>query len=130
MADRQRPVKTRFFVISDTHGLETLAKDTTPDHQVDVVIHSGDLTTESKLEEYKASIRLLHTINAPLEIAIAGNHDFTMDIPAFQRKVADVKPPLDPTLVQQTYGYKGEARNYLTEELELLSLTKGLTNFD
>jgi hypothetical protein len=128
MADRQRPVKTRFLVISDTHGLETLAKDT-PSHSVDVVIHCGDLTTESKLEEYKASIRLLHTINAPLKIAIAGNHDFTMDIPTFQRKVADVKPPLDPTLVQQTYGYEGEARKLFDREVGITFLDEGTHEF-
>ena len=128
MADRQRPVKTRFLVISDTHGLEKLAKDTL-NHSIDVVIHCGDLTTESKLEEYKASIRLLHTINAPLKIVIAGNHDFTMDIAAFRRKVADVKPPLDSTLVQQTYGYEGEARKLFDRQVGITFLDEGTHEF-
>ncbi|KAF7719162.1 Uncharacterized protein PECH_001800 [Penicillium ucsense] len=128
MTDRQRPIKTRFLVLSDTHGLEKLAKDTSK-HTIDVVIHCGDLTTESKLEEFKASIRLLNTINAPLKIAIAGNHDFTMDIAAFRRKVADVKPPLDPTLVKQTYGYDGEARKLFDKQVGITFLDDGTHEF-
>ncbi|KAI2791998.1 hypothetical protein POX_b02029 [Penicillium oxalicum] len=110
MADRQQPIKTLFLVISDMHGLKKLARDTL-NHSVDVVILCGDLSTDSEFEEYKASISFLRTINAPLKIAIAGNHDFTMDIATFRRKVAYVKPPLNPSLVQQVYGYGGEARN-------------------
>lgn len=57
-----------------------------PLQHADVAIHCGDLTEESKLEEYRASIQLLKDIHAPLKLVIAGNHDFTMDIPAFRKK--------------------------------------------
>ena len=86
-----------------------------PFQHADVAIHCGDLTEESKLEEYQASIRLLKDINAPLKLVIAGNHDFTMDIPAFRKKVADARPPLDPDLVRKVYGDYGDARQILED---------------
>ncbi|KAJ5826595.1 hypothetical protein N7447_003358 [Penicillium robsamsonii] len=81
----------------------------------DVAIHCGDLTTESKLDEYKASIRFLQAVNAPLKLVIAGNHDFNMDIPIFQRKVAEAQP-LDSKLVQKIYGNCEDARGLFNEE--------------
>ena len=102
-------VKTRFLILSDTHGMEFRSEDRPLQH-ADVAIHCGDLTEESKLEEYEASIRLLKDIHAPLKLVIAGNHDFTMDIPAFRKKVADARPSLDPDLVRKVYGDYGAAR--------------------
>ena len=102
-------VKTRFFILSDTHGME-FGSEERPSHHADVAIHCGDLTEESKLEEYRASLRLLIDIQAPLKLVIAGNHDFTMDIPAFREKIANARPPLDPDLVRKVYGDYGEAR--------------------
>lgn len=107
-------VKTRFLILSDTHGMEFRPEDR-PFQHADVAIHCGDLTEESKLEEYQASIRLLKDINAPLKLVIAGNHDFTMDIPAFRKKVADARPPLDPDLVRKVYGDYGDARQILED---------------
>lgn len=101
--------KTQFLILSDTHGMEFGSEDR-PSHHADVAIHCGDLTEESKLEEYRASLRLLIEIQAPLKLVIAGNHDFTMDIPAFKEKVANAWPPLDPDLVRKVYGDYGEAR--------------------
>ena len=102
-------VKTRFFVLSDTHGIE-FEREERSSHHADVAIHCGDLTEESKLEEYRATFRLLMDIQAPLKLVIAGNHDFTMDIPAFKEKVVHARPPLDPDLVKKVYGDYGEAR--------------------
>ncbi len=81
-----------------------------PFQHADVAIHCGDLTEESKLEEYRTSIRLLKDICATLKLVIAGNHDFTIDVPAFRKKVADARPPLDPELVRKVYGNDGGAR--------------------
>ena len=107
-------VKTRFLILSDTHGMEFQLEDR-PFQHADVAIHCGDLTEESKLEEYRASIRLLKDLRAPLKLVIAGNHDFTMDIPAFKKKVADARPPLDPDLVRKVYGDYGDARQILED---------------
>jgi Icc-related predicted phosphoesterase len=102
-------IKTRLLIISDTHGL-----DFSPAHKplqhADVAIHCGDLTDGSKLEEFRTAIQLLKDINAPLELVIAGNHDFTMEIPAYEKKVAESASPLDPELVTKEYGAPGEAR--------------------
>ncbi|CAI7630287.1 unnamed protein product [Penicillium glandicola] len=109
-------VKTRFLVFSDTHGLDCPPEFVSRQY-ADVAIHCGDLTTESKIDEYKASIRFLRAVNAPLKLAIAGNHDFTMDSPTFQRKVAEAQP-LDPRLIQKFYGSYGEARELFSAEKE------------
>lgn len=107
-------IKTRCFILSDTHGIEFERERKFSQH-VDVAIHCGDLTEESKLEEYRASVRLLMEIQAPLKLVIAGNHDFTLDTPAFRKKVADARPPLDPDLVRKVYGNDGEARQLLDD---------------
>lgn len=109
---RPASVRTRFLILSDTHGMGFRSEDKPLQH-ADVAIHCGDLTEESKLEEYRASIQLLKDIHAPLKLVIAGNHDFTMDIPAFRKKVADARPPLDPELVRKVYGDYGGARHIL-----------------
>ena len=79
-------IKTSFLVLSDTHGHE-IPPDYLKQH-ADVVIHCGDLTTESKIDEFKSAIELLRNSKAPLKLVIPGNHDFTLDIPIFQRKIA------------------------------------------
>ncbi|KAJ5197860.1 uncharacterized protein N7498_006977 [Penicillium cinerascens] len=121
-------IKTRFLLISDTHGLDRLPDSVLRQH-ADVAIHCGDLTTESKLDEYKASIRLLQAVNDPLKLVIAGNHDFTLDIPVFQRKVAEAQPRLDHRLVEKTYGYNGEARGLFTDAIGITFLDEGTHPF-
>lgn len=102
-------VKTRFLILSDTHGTE-FGSENRPLQHADVAVHCGDLTEESKLDEYRASMRPLKEIHAPLKLVIAGNHDFTMDTPIFRKKVADARPALDADLVKKVYGDYGEAR--------------------
>ncbi|KAL2056278.1 hypothetical protein ABVK25_003301 [Lepraria finkii] len=107
-------IKTRLLIISDTHGIDFNPADR-PLQRADVAIHCGDLTDGSKLEEFRTAIQLLQVINVPLKLAIAGNHDFTMDIPVFEKKVAEATPPLDPELVAKEYGARGEARQLFEE---------------
>lgn len=102
-------INTRFLILSDTHG-EDFRPQINASQPVDVAIHCGDLTEESKVDEFRTTLKLLTAINAPLKLVIAGNHDFTMDIPQFKKKVSDVQPPLDPDLVKKVYGDFGEAR--------------------
>ncbi|KAJ5464240.1 hypothetical protein N7475_007375 [Penicillium sp. IBT 31633x] len=109
-------VNTRYLIFSDTHGLEN-PPNFVLRHDADVAIHCGDLTTESKIDEHKASVRFLRAVNAPLKPVIAGNHDFSMNIPVFQRKVADAQP-LDPELVEKFYGCYQEARGLFDQEKE------------
>ena len=107
-------VNTRLFIISDTHGqpgqgMKALGR-------VDVAIHCGDLTEESRIEEYQSALNLLKEINAPLKLVIAGNHDFTMDEPAFERKISEARQTLEPELVAKFYGRPGESRQLFESE--------------
>ena len=99
-------ILTKFFVISDTHG-EPLQRMFNAE-DIDVAIHCGDLTEESKIDEYKASIDLLKQIQAPLKLVIAGNHDFSMDIPIFKKKIAHAN--FEKDLIEREYGAFGKAR--------------------
>ena len=100
-------IPTRIIVLSDTHG-DGLNKDCLA--AADVVLHCGDLTEESKLHEFETAIATLKTLHAPVKLVIAGNHDFTLDIPTFRTKLAAITPALDAPLVQREYGGFGEAR--------------------
>jgi predicted phosphodiesterase len=122
--------KTRLLVISDTHGLEFTAENR-PRQHVDVVIHCGDLTEESKLHEFRSAVRLLSSLDAPLKLVIAGNHDFTLDTPMFQNKLAEARQPLEPELVTTTYGSFGEARSLLDQAKEagVIFLDEGTHQF-
>ncbi|KAI7552372.1 metallophosphoesterase domain-containing protein [Hortaea werneckii] len=99
--------------MSDTHGEEMKYKCVA---DADVAIHCGDLTEESKLHEFKTALQTLQSIRAPLKLVIAGNHDFTLDVPAFKRKLTTINPPLDDALVKREYGRFGEARALLGSE--------------
>jgi hypothetical protein len=121
-------VRTRILILSDTHGLEFNHK---PHMSADVAIHCGDLTNGSKLEELQAALRLIKDIDAPVKLVIAGNHDFTLDIPAFKRKVAEAVPALDLELVAKEYGSYGEARQLLqgAKDAGIIFLDEGNCEF-
>lgn len=100
-------IKTRFLIISDTHGDALIHK---PTGDFDVAIHCGDLTEESKLDEFKTALKMMLEINAPLKLVIAGNHDFSLDMPVLKDKLSDHTTADDAALVKRTYGDFGEAR--------------------
>lgn len=87
-----------------------------PSQPVDVAIHCGDLTEESKLDEFRATLKLLHAIEAPLKFVIAGNHDFTLDATSFKKKVEEAtRRELESELIFTTYGEYEEARRLLLD---------------
>ncbi|KIW63474.1 hypothetical protein, variant 3 [Phialophora macrospora] len=102
-------IRTRLLILSDTHGEDFRSGDR-PHQRFDVALHCGDLTDGSKLEEFRSSIKMLSSIEAPLKLVIAGNHDFSMDIAAFEEKLAEAASPLDPEIVAREYGTLGQAR--------------------
>lgn len=120
-------MNTRFLILSDTHATEY----TPPTQHADVALHCGDLTEHSKLDEFRTTIQLLKNINAPLKLVIAGNHDFTLDIPTFKDRVAEMHPP-DPEGVKRELGDYGEARQLFEEAKEdgIILLDEGLYHFD
>ncbi|KAL1844761.1 hypothetical protein VTK73DRAFT_1831 [Phialemonium thermophilum] len=123
-------IKTRFLLLSDTHARRNIA---IPDVPVDVAIHCGDLTNESKLDEFRAALNLLRAINAPLKLVIAGNHDFTLDTPTFvkKRSQAEALFSIDPGLMKKEYGDLGDARRLLAEARAdgIVFLDEGLHRF-
>ncbi|ATY63144.1 Metallophosphoesterase [Cordyceps militaris] len=114
MSAQEKLVKTSVLILSDTHGMTLEGR--APDQiKADVCIHAGDLTEESKLEEFRSAIALLRKINAPLKLVIAGNHDFTLDTAIFKAKIQAVQPPLEPELVKTFYGDYEEAGKLFTD---------------
>ncbi|KAF5020226.1 hypothetical protein F66182_7743 [Fusarium sp. NRRL 66182] len=110
-------IKTKLVVISDTHGLQFEAG-SKPLPSVDVAIHCGDLTADSKLFEFQEAIKLLKEIDAPLKIVIAGNHDFSLDHVAFEEKIDEANRLAQEDLgqsIKKEYGDCGEARQLLQD---------------
>lgn len=78
-------IKTRLLIISDTHTAELASSKKTdqpfrePPPACDVLLHCGDLTGTGKIEEYRTTLSMLHSIPAELKLVIAGNHDLSLD---------------------------------------------------
>lgn len=100
-------IPAKILVISDTHGEAFSCKE-----RADVVIHCGDLTEGSTLQEFQYAIDQLKALDAPLKLVIAGNHDWTLDTPTFKRKLEqDLKPEdRDQAAVEIIFGAFGQAR--------------------
>ncbi|KAI0970936.1 ser/Thr protein phosphatase family protein [Xylaria arbuscula] len=120
-------IKTRILVISDTHGKPFNIR---PEHKADVVIYCGDLTNESKLAEYHRILQFLTNLDAPLKLVITGNHDFTLDSVAFERKVNESTELLGPELVRREYGDYGEVRRLFDTAPGITFLDEGTHQFN
>jgi 3',5'-cyclic AMP phosphodiesterase CpdA len=113
-------IATRVLVLSDTHG-EALQRPVTT--SADVAIHCGDITEESKLDEFRAAISMLKAIDAPIKLVIAGNHDFTLDDKAFTNTRREISSIIDEPALKRTYGDLGEARALFdTEEVRVAGI--------
>lgn len=112
------------------HGQQLLSRP--PPEHIDVAIHCGDLTQESKLDEFQTTIQYLRDLDADLKLVIAGNHDFTLDVPTFERNIANLRLSPDRELVRKTYGDYGEVRDSLFESAKaanILLLDEGSYEF-
>ncbi|KAK3501412.1 Metallo-dependent phosphatase-like protein [Neurospora crassa] len=124
-----KTTKTSFLILSDTHGKDHIM----PKVPVDVAIHCGDLTDESKLDEFRSSLELLKSIDAPLKLVIAGNHDFSLDETAFENLTAEAttKCHVEPELIKKEYGDFGQARELCSnsEDESIIFLDEGIHSF-
>ena len=125
-------IKTSFLIMSDTHGLENKPEDW-PLRSVDVAVHCGDLTEDSKIEEFRSSLDLLRHTKADLKLVIAGNHDFTLDTPTFRSKIHIATPLLDMDLVRREFGDFGQTRQMFESEevksADIMFLEEGTHSF-
>ena len=85
-----------------------------PLQRADVALHCGDLTASSRRPDFRTSLEMLKSREAPLKLIIAGNHDFTMDH-AVERRVAEAVPHLGPKLLARDYGTLREARKLFAD---------------
>jgi predicted phosphodiesterase len=69
-------VPTRVMVVSDTHEH---CFDGTLMPEVDILIHTGDLTNYGQHASLRECVRMMGTIDAELRLVIAGNHDLSLD---------------------------------------------------
>ncbi|KAF5568147.1 metallophosphoesterase domain-containing protein [Fusarium napiforme] len=110
-------IKTRILILSDTHGLR-FEDDKRLLAPVDLVIHCGDLTEDSKLKGFRETIQLLKEIDSPNKIVIAGNHDFSLDDGVFKDKIVEASRVAQEDLelnIKDEYGDYGEAKRLLIE---------------
>jgi 3',5'-cyclic AMP phosphodiesterase CpdA len=70
------------IILSDTHGNDL--KDVSLP-RADVVLHCGDLTNDSQSTDLERTLAMLRAIDAPLKLAIPGNHDFGLE-PGYWRR--------------------------------------------
>ncbi|KAF2110013.1 Metallo-dependent phosphatase-like protein [Lophiotrema nucula] len=68
-------VPIRFLILSDTHGHKLPSNYP----ECDVVLHCGDLTEDGSPESIASALESLGNIKAELRLAIAGNHEISLD---------------------------------------------------
>ncbi|KAH7079225.1 Metallo-dependent phosphatase-like protein [Paraphoma chrysanthemicola] len=72
---RSRLVSVRFLVMSDTHSHRLPSR--LP--ECDVLLHCGDMTEDGSPESIFEAIQAIANIQAELKLAIAGNHEISLD---------------------------------------------------
>uniref|UniRef100_A0A8H7KDQ4 Calcineurin-like phosphoesterase domain-containing protein n=1 Tax=Bionectria ochroleuca TaxID=29856 RepID=A0A8H7KDQ4_BIOOC len=120
-------VKCRFLILSDTHGEDLSSQFDFNDSSIDVLIHCGDLTTESKLNEFKKTLKMLDNIKASLKLVIPGNHDFTLDKASYTALLDHEY--LEKDLVEETYGKYGRVGEIFTDYQHIHLLDEGTHTF-
>lgn len=99
-------IKTRFLILSDTYGKDVVVARNI--QNIDVVIHCGNLTKDSQLEEYDETIKMLNAIDAPVKIAIPGSLDLALEPAGYEELF--VHSPVSHATFETTHGEYGEAR--------------------
>lgn len=90
-------IKTRFLIISDTHGAQLSLQENEPQASTlfsfrkplpsaDVLLHCGDLTKIGQLNEYRKTLDMLGECDAEFILVMAGNHDISLDEEYYHRE--------------------------------------------
>ncbi|KAI1085991.1 Metallo-dependent phosphatase-like protein [Rostrohypoxylon terebratum] len=110
--------KTRFLILSDTYGKDVSV--TRNIRNIDVVIHCGNLTKGSRLDEFAKTIQMLEAINAPVKLVIPGSLDLTLE-PSAHAELCRVLP-IYTMLFNRIYGRFGQARKLFQDAgIQILS---------
>ncbi|KAM0439618.1 hypothetical protein ACHAPT_000710 [Fusarium lateritium] len=140
-------VKTRFLIISDTHGSAPKPKldDGSPSTEdelsqenvtfmrtgwreplpeADVVLHCGDLTKHSNLQEYTSTFSVLRSLQAPLKLAIAGNHDRVLDERFWLEEIGGTRESIDQVKIC-VEAAEWDGVHYLSEGVHEFTLDNG-----
>jgi len=101
------------IILSDTHGDDL--KDVSLS-SADVVLHCGDLTNDSRPAELERTLAMLRAIDAPLRLAIPGNHDFSLE-PGYWRRTRAHNHPGKSSTPTQTSKAEDDADSKALWEL-------------
>lgn len=118
-------VSTRVMVISDTHE-HSFDGATMPD--VDVLLHTGDLTNFGELDSLRECIKMMSTFSAELKLVIAGNHDISLDPTRRVENISDEEySTLHQTALEIMTGPLAKAAGvtYLEEGTHTFTLKNG-----
>jgi predicted phosphodiesterase len=149
MAYHTQKIKTRILIISDTHSVKpkpenasddppsddeyivpaNIHNDTTgfkdPLPTADVALHCGDLTTNGRTSEFRATFQMMRAIRAPLKLVIAGNHDRMLDDEFYNKhKRQDVRYNR-PEMFRIIKDAEADGVKYLTEGNYTFDLENG-----
>ncbi|KAH7631454.1 Metallo-dependent phosphatase-like protein [Sordaria sp. MPI-SDFR-AT-0083] len=131
-------IPTRLLLLSDTH-IRSRSKTPLPfpvpsiPGGTDIVIHAGDITNSSALSEFSLCLSYLRQLPAQLKLIIAGNHDFTLDLPVYSQYVATQSNSALGNLTRRKgLGEVGEAKRLLEEARKdgIFYLEEGTHTFD
>ncbi|AEO55671.1 hypothetical protein MYCTH_2116377 [Thermothelomyces thermophilus ATCC 42464] len=84
---------------------------------------------DSQVSEYKTAIYLLSQIDAPLKLVIAGNHDFTLDTPTYQRMLHKARRRRNFSELLRTHGQPRDARRLFEHATGIHYLDEGTYRF-
>ncbi|CCC13355.1 unnamed protein product [Sordaria macrospora k-hell] len=125
----QSEIPTRFLIISDTYDNVSPHPPASLPNSIDVLIHCGNLTYDSKLAEFTTALALLSSLNTvPLKLIIPGPNDWTLDDAAYEARITEASNtnkkkggtgallPRDMEALYAEYGRPGQARQLLLSE--------------
>jgi hypothetical protein len=133
--------RSRFLVISDTHGDWPYKHEAPP--QVDVLLRCGDLTKAGGLSSLKIAMENVKSVDVELKLVITGNHDLDLhkawvrsnpehveeDLEHRKRCVEYMKSldDLRSTILRKVYTYShqglGTRSRYMRRRIRLSSMT-------
>lgn len=94
--------------------------------QVDILIHTGDLTNFGELDALKRCVKMMGSIDAELKLVIAGNHDISLDKTSWVENMSQEEySTYHETALKVMTGSNDAGITYLEEGTHIFSLNNG-----